>query len=202
MTVRKIHKLIGLALMLPFLGWVVTGFIFFFKPGYENAYAFLAVRTYPLDESIVIGPDSTWLEFKYLRTILGDHLLVKTDNGWKHFNPQNMQPMPDPVPEDVEDLVADAIQSNPGRYGEVHSIDGLMAKTTTGVEISLDWKRLSLQQRGKDTDRIDWFYKIHYLQWTGVGIIDKVLGFLGLALVATLTVLGARLAIKGNQKPS
>jgi hypothetical protein len=45
-------------------------------------------------------------------------------------------------------------------------------------------------------------YSIHYLQWTGVGIIDKILGFLGLVLVATLTVLGARLAIKGPDSDS
>jgi hypothetical protein len=55
---------------------------------------------------------------------------------------------------------------------------------------------MSLQQRGKDTDRIDLLYKIHYLQWTGVKSVDRVVGFVGLMFVLTLTTLGAWLAFK------
>lgn len=55
---------------------------------------------------------------------------------------------------------------------------------------------MSLQQRGSDTRRIDLLYRIHYLQWTGIKILDKVLGFTGLALVLTLTALGAWLAFR------
>jgi hypothetical protein len=57
----------------------------------------------------------------------------------------------------------------------------------------LDWNKLSLFQRGKDTDRIDLLYKIHYLQWTGIKPLDKVLGMLGILLVLALSALGARL---------
>jgi hypothetical protein len=53
-----------------------------------------------------------------------------------------------------------------------------------------------LSQRGRDTDRIDALYRIHYLQWTGSQAMDKVLGFLGLSLVVALTGLGARLAFR------
>ena len=70
-----------------------------------------------------------------------------------------------------------------------------LTKTDTGVEVTLDWNRVSLQQRGRDTDRIDRLYKVHYLQWTGVKSIDRVLGFVGLSLVLGLTVLGVRLAL-------
>jgi hypothetical protein len=65
--------------------------------------------------------------------------------------------------------------------------------TDTGVRVELDWSRLSLTQSGKDTDRIDTLYKIHYLQWTGVNAVDKVLGGLGILLVLVLSLLGARL---------
>ncbi len=68
------------------------------------------------------------------------------------------------------------------------------ARTTTGVEVTLDWNRLALQQRGRDTDRIDALYRVHYLQWTGVDALDKVLGLLGLVLLVALAYLGARLA--------
>jgi len=66
--------------------------------------------------------------------------------------------------------------------------------TDTNTRIVLDWKRLTLQQRGMDTDRIDLLYRIHYLQWTGVTAIDRILGPLGLALVLALSILGLMLA--------
>jgi hypothetical protein len=75
-------------------------------------------------------------------------------------------------------------------------VSGDTASTDTGVEVAVDWKRLSLQQRGTDTGRIDLLYKVHYLQWTGVTIIDRVVGIVGIVLVLVLTVLGAWLALK------
>ena len=39
------------------------------------------------------------------------------------------------------------------------------------------------------------YYRIHYLQWTGVTVIDRIPGQLGLVLVLTLCVLGFRLAV-------
>jgi hypothetical protein len=64
------------------------------------------------------------------------------------------------------------------------------------TRVVLDWKRLSLSQRGKDTNRIDTIYKIHYLQWTGLESLDKVLGAIGILLTLALSVLGARLLLK------
>lgn len=53
-----------------------------------------------------------------------------------------------------------------------------------------------MRQRGADTDRIDLLYKVHYLQWTGMAVIDRVVGMVGIFLVLALTALGARLAFK------
>jgi hypothetical protein len=92
-------------------------------------------------------------------------------------------------------LIADAFTANPARYGRILSLDGSVATTDTGAVITFDWNRLSLQQRGRDTDRIDLLYKVHYLQWTGQKTIDKVLGLAGLTLLIALTALGARLAL-------
>ena len=92
-------------------------------------------------------------------------------------------------------LVTDALSANPSRYGRVASIEGNNITTDTGVHVALDWNRLSLAQRGKDTNRIDTIYKIHYLQWTGIESADKVLGALGILLTLALSVLGARLLL-------
>jgi hypothetical protein len=101
--------------------------------------------------------------------------------------------MPEPSADDISALVTDAFSVNPARYGRVASIKGNNITTSTGVRIDLDWGRLALSQSGKDTDRIDALYKIHYLQWTGVKGVDTLLGALGILLVVALSLLGARL---------
>ena len=105
-------------------------------------------------------------------------------------------PLPVPPDEEVKRLLADAFTASPARYGRISRLDGGVATTDTGAVITFDWKRLSLQQRGRDTDRIDLLYKVHYLQWTGQQSVDKVLGLGGLTLLIALTALGARLAFR------
>ncbi len=99
-----------------------------------------------------------------------------------------------PPQEKLRLLFEDAFTANADRYGHVATQVDATAHTTTGVEVTLDWNRLALQQRGRDTDRIDALYRIHYLQWTGQKTLDKVVGLLGLVLLVALAYLGARLA--------
>ena len=96
-------------------------------------------------------------------------------------------------------MVTDAIAANAPRYGQVASIEGLVATTTTGARVTLNWTRLSLSQRGRDTDRIDAIYKVHYLQWTGIETLDRVIGGAGLVLILVLSALGAKLAFRRRQ---
>lgn len=196
MRARTLHRVIGIILLLPFFGWALTGLVFFIKPGYEGAYEVLSPKTYPLDAAVTIAPDPAWLEFRYLRTALGDHLLARTEKGWSHLNPADGRPRGKPSEAEIRTLLQDAFAANPRRYGSVSRVTGDAASTDTGVVVTLDWDRLSLRQRGADTDRIDLLYKVHYLQWTGVTIVDKAVGITGLALLMALTVLGARLALK------
>jgi hypothetical protein len=194
MTTRRVHRLIGIAMLLPFLGWTMTGFIFFIKPGYGAAYEALPVKTYPLDPAVTIVPRSDWREARMLKTILGTHLLVRTESGWQHLRPDTLDRAVSPSEEQVRAVVADALAARAERYGGVSRVDGTTVETSTGARVTLDWNRLSLSQRGRDTDRIDALYRIHYLQWTGVPSLDKVLGFMGLTLLLALSGLGARLA--------
>lgn len=196
MKVRSLHRTIGIILLLPFFGWGITGFIFFLKPGYAAAYESLSSRTYPLQDSVRIVPGAGWREFRYFKTIVGDHLIARTDSGWVHLDPATRKPRSKPSEAEIKQLLTDAFTANPERYGEVAGISGETIKTTTDVEVSLDWNRVSLYQKGKDTDRIDWYYKIHYLQWTGIKSVDKILGVVGLVLVMVLAALGAWLVVK------
>lgn len=180
-------------MLLPLVGWAVTGAVFFLKPGYAGAYELLQVKTYPFETNIAIETDPSWTEARLVKTILGEHLLARTSRGWLHLDPQSRQPWPEPSADDVSELVTDAFAANPARYGHVASIEGNTITTDTGIRVELDWGRLALTQSGKDTDRIDLLYKIHYLQWTGIKGVDKVLGGLGILMVLGLSALGARL---------
>jgi hypothetical protein len=183
-------------MLLPLAAWAVTGAVFFIKPGYGAAYDSLPVRTYPIGGAIAVRPDPSWREVRHLRTILGLHLLARTDKGWVQLDPVTLRPAAAPQGEDVMRLIADAFAANPARYGRITSLVGDTARTDTGAVITFDWNRLSLQQRGRDTDRIDRLYKIHYLQWTGRKTADRFLGLGGLVLLTVLTALGARLAFR------
>src|SRR5215510_7550294 len=103
---RPTHRLLGLILLLPICGWAVSGFVFFIKPGYEAAYSMLRVREYELQgDSIPARPG--WLEVRALRTVLGDHLLVRTLDGWSHLDPATLRPRELPDEDAIRRLVED-----------------------------------------------------------------------------------------------
>ena len=198
MTIRSSHRVLGLVMLLPLFGWAITGLVFFLKPGYEGAYELLQLKTYPLEQPFAVTPNPAWLEIRCVRTILGNHLLVRTKEGWKQLDPSLMTARAKPGEAEISKLLQDAFTANPSRYGIVATINGNTITTSTNVKVTLDWNRLSVQQRGPDTDRIDRLYKVHYLQWTGIKSVDKVFGLVGLALLVTLSILGLMLAFNLN----
>ena len=198
MSSRKLHKVIGLILILPMLGWVFTGLIFFIKPGYQGAYEQLAVKTYPLETPFTLHPDSSWQGVRLIRTVIGYHLLVTTADQVEHLDPVSLSVKAPPSTAQTRTLIEDAISANPLRYGNVVEVDANRALTSTGVEITLDWQNLRLSQRGRDTELINLMYKIHYLQWTPIKAINQVLGVLGLVLLIFLTGLGVRMCVKNK----
>jgi hypothetical protein len=196
MIARRLHRIIGIVLLLPFFGWALTGLIFFIKPGYAGAYELLSPKTYPIERQLQITAEPSWQEFRYVRTILGDHLLVRTNSGWIQVDPANHQQRTQPTENEVRTLLKDAFSANSARYGEIASVNGNEATTNTGIEVTLDWNRMSLQQKGRDTYRIDLLYRIHYLQWTGLKSVDRAVGLVGIGLVLVLSILGAWLAFR------
>ena len=195
MRTRTIHRVIGIILLLPFVGWATTGLVFFIKPGYTGAYEVLAPKLYPIKNQLLISEDPNWLEVRYLRTILGDHLLVRTESGWMNLNPDDKRARL-ATGDETRRLVQDALSVNPKRYGQIVAVNGDTMTTDTGVVVTIDWNRMTLQQTGTDTKWIDLLYRIHYLQWTGVKSIDRIVGFTGITLVLVLTGLGASLAFR------
>src|SRR4029079_12678348 len=99
MRARIVHRVVVIILLLPFFGWAITGLVFFIKPGYAGAYEILNPKTYPLNEDISISPAPGWLEFRCFRTVLGSHLIVRTNVGWSHLDPKTLEPKGAPTNE-------------------------------------------------------------------------------------------------------
>lgn len=193
---RRIHRFLGWCLILPFFIWATTGLVFFIKPGYQAAFSYLTVKTYPISTSVQLSPPPDWQEIKLLQTVLGLHLLVKQSDGWQQLNPHDLTVRPQPSDDELQLLLQDAISVDPQRYGDQLLKTDQGYVTDTGVQIQLNWASLSLSQQGKDTELINNLYKAHYLQWTGHKSLDQVLGVLGLLLLLLTTVLGIRLLIR------
>jgi len=196
MKSRKLHKLIGLTLVLPMLGWTLTGLVFFIKPGYQEAYEQLSVKRHPLSQVLTVAPKKNWQEVRLVNTILGAHLLVKSSHKVEHLDPVSQLAKPAPTNLQFKALLNDAFSDNKARYGNIEHVNGLSAQTSTGVEVTLDWQTLKLSQTGQDTKLINLLYQVHYLQWTPFKGINQLLGVIGLLLLISLTVLGVRLYMK------
>lgn len=190
---RRLHRFLGLVLVLPILVWAATGFLFHLKPGWDAAYASLALPTRALEGTLAIPAGAGWLEVRGLRTSVGEHWLVRTPKGWQHLD-ASLQPFPEPEPARLLALLDEALAVDPERYGHVigRLTEGerVTYVTSTDVSLELDWTTLGLSQRGPDTDRIDALYRVHYLQWTGIPAIDKPLALVGLAGLVGLALLG------------
>jgi hypothetical protein len=199
MNNRKIHTIIGLILILPMLGWTFTGLVFFLKPGYKGAYEQLTLKTYPLEKSFSIPASQAWEEVRLIRSILGYHLLVKSSGKIEHLDPVSFMAKPIPTSSQYQALLLDAISKNKERYGEIVNITGDYAKTTNGIDITLDWNNFKLSQKGSDTRLINTLYKIHYLQWSPFKGLNEILGIIGLLLLITLTLVGIKIYVDNKK---
>lgn len=195
MRPRKIHRLVGITLLLPFVAWSTTAIFFLVRPAYNDAYEQLQVRQLPMQNIIQFVPDPDWQEARFSRTVLGEHLLVRDSQGWQHLDAFALDPRPGPTGEELRLLVNDAISHNPERYGQVESMSGMDVVTDTGVDITVNWESLTMTQRGPDTRWIDLVYDIHYLRWTGFEVFDRIFGLFGLFLLMYMTYSGARMAL-------
>lgn len=193
------HKTLGVILLIPLLGWSLTGIVFLVKPGYEGAYERIALKTYPIEREFHVKRTGSWHESRMVRSVLGYHLLVNDGDTWWHLDPSTLEVKSLPASVDVERLIADAIAFNAPRYGNVVSVSADKIYTDTGVEITLDWATLTLHQVGSDTRLINTLYKVHYLQWLGLPLANTIFGALGIFLLFSLVVLGAFSFVKGRQ---
>jgi len=197
---NKLHKLLGLVMVVPVVLWAATGFVFLAKPGYSSAYGQITPTLYEFDRPVQFSGLGNWSQIKLLRTTLGYHLLTHEANTWTHRDPFTFAVKQTPTPDEVRALIRDVTKHNPQRYGAITSVEGSSVLTDTDVVITLDWNTLTMRQEGSDTRLIDTLYRIHYLQWLGSPLANKILGFFGLLLLLVLSLVGVSAYLRGIGK--
>ena len=173
----RVHRAVAIALVAPLVVWSVTGLLFQLKPGWGRAYDLLDVAR---------GRDET------LDTAIGPL------HRGAHGQLVGRGPL---TVDEARALAIDAVARSPFRddYGAVRAatIDRDVVRVDFDgavVEVGRDDARIA--QHGGDTDRIDWLYRLHYLQWTGVAAIDRVLAIVGLVAIWVAAAAGCVLFVR------
>lgn len=206
MTWSRIHRWLAIVLVIPLIVWSVTGLLFHLKPGWSRAYDMLSAER-PLATLPAATPDAIAqaaggpvqrLEVfgsalgPLYRITLADRTLL-LDASLYARSPLSV--------EDARVLAADAIahSSHAAAYGAIRSAriagDSVRIETAAAT-IDVDRASGTIAQRGSDTDRIDWLYRMHYLSWTGNKTLDKLLAILGLALIWLVMIPGVVLFVR------
>jgi hypothetical protein len=174
MSWARVHRWLAIVLVALLVVWSVTGLLFHLKPGWDRAYDMLSVET---------GKTET------LETAIGP--LTRTSG--KLATPLSVA--------DAEKLARDALGRSMQRaaYGEcarTSSDDRSVTLHCANAKVRIDRASARISQSGSDTERIDWLYRIHYLQWTGNGTLDKMLAIAGLALIWAVMIPGLVLFVR------
>jgi uncharacterized iron-regulated membrane protein len=208
---KRGHKWIGLLLLVPLLVWTATGLLFALKPGWGPAYEYLSpwqsseVEASALSlaafASTESGKDASAIELH--ASAIGPVFHVErrgADAGSALYRATDGERLDPLSSENARALMLDAVarSSAPRRYGVIESEKSKGDTTSVvfagGPRVTIDRHSGSIRQKGPDTDRINWYYKLHYMQWTGNASIDRILGFAAIVLVWLLAAVGLLLA--------
>jgi uncharacterized iron-regulated membrane protein len=206
MSWSRVHRWLAVVLVVPLVIWSVTGLLFHLKPGWSRAYDMLsaerpldAMPAVPLDAvaSAAGGPPH---RLELFGSALGPLYRVTTAAGPVLLDAQLHRRSPLSVA-DARTLATDAVAHSTHRdaYGPIgatrvdpDTVHVAFAHATVDVDRAAG----TISQRGRDTDRIDWLYRLHYLSWTGNRTLDKLLAIVGLALIWLVMVPGLVLFVR------
>jgi hypothetical protein len=206
MTWAKAHRWLAILLVVLLAVWSVTGLMFHLKPGWARAYDMLsAERGGPLHPGAlaapsVVGDDVT--SFELIDTVLGPLYRVSSASGSALYDARSGARRSPLALADAKTLALDAVgrSAHASEYGELETAD-LRGDTAViafsgGATVEVGLRDARMSQRGGDTDRIDWLYRIHYLQWTGNRTIDRAFAIAGLALIWAVVIPGLVLFVR------
>ncbi|HEX7699772.1 MAG TPA: PepSY domain-containing protein [Kofleriaceae bacterium] len=199
---RRVHRWLAIVLVIPLVIWSITGLLFHLKPGWSRAYDLLdAERPAQVHLDKLVLPEGV-THVEVFSTAIGPLARVTTPKGDELYD-ADTGTRRSPLPIDAaQALAVDAIARShyASTYGATTRVTSTEATVTIEladgpvVEVGRNDGRLS--QRGPDTDRIDWLYRIHYLQLTGNKTFDKILALAGLALIWLVLIPGVVLFVR------
>lgn len=206
MSWSRIHRYLALVLVVPLIVWSVTGLLFHLKPGWSRAYDMLdaeqplkTTEVTPLSTVAAMFPDGVQ-RVELFGTELGPLYRVTTANGGALVDATTGAKRSPLTESDARTLATDAVSHSrvKAAYGEIAKAevrdDVVKLTFSKGPIVEVGREDARISQHGSDTERIDWLYRIHYLQWTGKKTLDRVLAIIGLALIWLVMIPGLVLA--------
>lgn len=189
-------------LVIPLVLWSVTGLLFHLKPGWSRAYDLLdPERPAQVHLDKLVLPDGA-THVEVFATAIGPLARVTTPAGDELYDADTGTKR-SPLPIDAaKALAVDAISRShhASAYGAATRVTStattVVLELADGPVVEVGRNDGRLSQRGPDTDRIDWLYRIHYLQLTGNKTFDKLLALAGLALIWLVLVPGVVLFVR------
>ncbi|MDQ3369119.1 MAG: PepSY domain-containing protein [Myxococcota bacterium] len=212
MSWARVHRWLGIGLVVLLAVWSITGLLFHLKPGWDRAYDQLSAErrasslqlagVAPVGTLRASAADAAIVRVELFDTALGALYRITTTQGTELVDATTGLPWPPLDAAAARTLASDAITRSPHRdaYGAITDVvlDEQVARLrfASGAVVEVGRRDARISQRGPDTDRIDWLYRIHYLQWTGHRGVDRVLSLLGLALIWAVLVPGIVLFVR------
>jgi uncharacterized iron-regulated membrane protein len=206
MSWSRAHRYLALILVVPLIVWSVTGFLFHVKPGWSRAYDMLdaerpleTAQVTPISTIAAMFPDGV-RHLELFGSAIGPLYRVTTGSGTALIDATTGSRRSPLTPSDARTLALDAISHSREKagYGEITGTeareDVVRFRFSKGVTVDVSRDDARISQRGSDTERIDWMYRIHYLKWTGNKTVDRVLSVFGLALIWLVMIPGLVLA--------
>jgi len=198
---RRVHRWLAIVLVVPLVIWSITGLLFHLKPGWSRAYDLLDPErpaVVHLDK-LVVPEGATHVEV--FSTAIGPLARVTTAKGDELYDADTGRKRSPLAIDAARALAVDAIarSHHASAYGaatRVTSTETTVTLELAGAVVEVGRNDGRLSQRGTDTDRIDWLYRIHYLQLTGNTTFDRILGLAGLVLIWLVLIPGVVLFVR------
>jgi uncharacterized iron-regulated membrane protein len=206
MSWSRVHRWLAVVLVVPLVIWSITGVLFHLKPGWSRAYDMLSAER-PLDampavpfDALAAAAGGPAQRLELFGSALGPLYRVTTATGTVLLDAQLHRRSPLSV-DDARTLAADAVahSTHHAAYGPLTSaqLAGDHVRVTFAhANVDVDRATAAITQRGHDTDRIDWLYRLHYLSWTGNRTADRALAIVGLALIWLAMIPGLVLFVR------
>lgn len=193
---RRAHRFFGLLAVLPLLAWIGSGVAMLALEVGPDGPREVALPTEPLKWPVTVRPEPGVTEVRVFATSLGQHLIQRTEFGWRHLDPATGQLKPVPNESELRRLLEAAFATDAEGFGKIEVVTADSTVTSTGRVVALDWPSFSASYHDDRTELAGWLRRIHGLGLSGIPAVDRwvsivagalalLLGCLGLALLAT-----------------